>query len=112
MTPAEAKLWSYLQLHQVGGIRLRRQHAIGPYVVDFCAPREKLIIEVDGQPHRRGAEEDAARAAFLRADGYRILRFWDAQVMRDSESVVRKILSFLADEGRAEAPLTRRLRHA
>ena len=48
MYPAEAKLWKHLRAHQMGGVHFRNQHAIGNYIVDFCAPRKKLIIELDG----------------------------------------------------------------
>ena len=51
MSPAEAKLWKHLRAHQMGDVHFRNQHAIGQYVVDFCAPRKKLIIELDGSQH-------------------------------------------------------------
>ncbi len=50
-TEAEARLWRVLRMHQLGGVHFRRQHAIGPYVADFCAPHQKLIIELDGGQH-------------------------------------------------------------
>jgi very-short-patch-repair endonuclease len=49
MSPAEAELWKHLRAHQMGGVHFRNQHAIGNYIVDFCAPRKKLIIELDGR---------------------------------------------------------------
>ncbi len=52
-TPAESKLWAYLRALRDDGVHFRRQHAIGPYIVDFCAPRRKLIIELDGPPFGR-----------------------------------------------------------
>ncbi|HEX5840167.1 MAG TPA: DUF559 domain-containing protein [Anaerolineales bacterium] len=52
-TEAEAKLWARLRAHRVGGVQFRRQHAIGKYIVDFCAPRRKLVIELDGTPFGR-----------------------------------------------------------
>ena len=51
LSPAEAKLWKHLRAHQMGDVHFRNQHAIGQYVVDFCAPRKKLIIELDGSQH-------------------------------------------------------------
>jgi very-short-patch-repair endonuclease len=51
MTPAEEKLWKYLRAHRMGDVHFRNQHAIGSYNVDFCAPRRKLIIELDGSQH-------------------------------------------------------------
>lgn len=57
-TPAEAKLWAYLRAHRLEGVGFRRQHAIGPYITDFCAPRRKLVIEVDGGQHLDQTEYD------------------------------------------------------
>lgn len=91
-TPAEAKLWAYLRAHRVDSVGFRRQHAIGPYVVDFCAPRRKLIIEVDGSPHLEQEEYDAERTIFLESLGYRVLRFFNSDVMNKPEEVVGKIL--------------------
>jgi len=75
MTEAEVKLWSHLRAHRMGNIHFRNQHAIGNYIVDFCAPRKKLIIELDGSQHLEQEEYDAERAAFLKSKGFRILRF-------------------------------------
>ncbi len=61
MTPAEAKLWARLRAHHLNGIRFRNQHAIGKYVVDFCAPRKKLIIELDGSQHLEQQKYDEER---------------------------------------------------
>jgi very-short-patch-repair endonuclease len=72
-------------------VHFRNQHAIGNYVVDFCSPRRKLIIELDGSQHLEQEEYDAERTIFLEAKGYRILRFWNNQVMNDIEGVLRVI---------------------
>ncbi|HET6845952.1 MAG TPA: DUF559 domain-containing protein, partial [Anaerolineales bacterium] len=56
-TEAEARLWAYLRLKRIRGVRFRRQHAIGNYVVDFCSPKARLIIEVDGSQHLRQQEQ-------------------------------------------------------
>jgi len=68
---------------------------VGQYIVDFCAPRARLIIEVDGRPHRDPGNMDAARTAFLAAPGYRVLRFWNSRVIDDIDDVVREISKFL-----------------
>jgi len=68
-TEAEAKLWSRLRAHQVNGVQFRRQHAIGNYIVDFCAPRRKLIIEVDGSQHLDQSKYDAERTKYLESKG-------------------------------------------
>ncbi len=90
-TPAEALLWSCLRGSQVQGVSFRRQHAIGPYVVDFCSPRQKLIVELDGSPHRDRRGTDAARSAFLTLQGYRVLRFWNHRVMTETQAVLTEI---------------------
>ncbi|BBB47183.1 endonuclease domain-containing protein [Pelolinea submarina] len=87
-TLAEIRLWSVLRKRQRAGIRFRRQHAIGPFVVDFCAPRLKLVIEVDGGQHVDLHEYDQRRTAYLAAHGYRVLRFWNNQIMDDLNAVV------------------------
>jgi very-short-patch-repair endonuclease len=90
-TEAEARLWSQLCAHRLLGIHFRRQHAIGRYIADFCAPRRKLIIEVDGSPHLEQQEYDAERTAFLNSKGYRVLRFWNKEVLSDIDTVMRAI---------------------
>jgi very-short-patch-repair endonuclease len=91
-TPAEAKLWAYLRARRTGGINFRCQHAIGPYITDFCAPGMKLIIEVDGSPHLDHQEYDSERTAILEAQGYSILRFSNGDVMNKIDGVLAVIL--------------------
>ena len=98
LMPAEAKLWSYLRAHRMKNVHFRRQHPIGKYVPDFCAPRKKLIIELDGSQHLDQQEYDAERTAFLESKGYRVIRFWNNEVMNDIEGVLRAIEIALNDE--------------
>jgi very-short-patch-repair endonuclease len=91
LTPAEARLWAYLRAHRMKVVHFRNQHAIGNYVVDFAAPRKKLIIEVDGSQHLGQEEYDSERTAFLESKGYRVIRFWDGEVMNDIEGVMSAI---------------------
>lgn len=91
LTPAEAKLWAELRGHQLRGIGFRRQHAIGHYIVDFCAPRSKLIIEVDGTHHAEQERYDAERTIFLEEQGYQVLRFWNREVINDLQGVLAAI---------------------
>ena len=98
MTPAEKKLWTHLRAHRMKEVHFRNQHAIGNYVVDFCAPRRKLIIELDGSQHLEQEEYDSERATFLESKGYRILRFWNNEVMNNIEDVLRAIDLVLVDE--------------
>jgi very-short-patch-repair endonuclease len=98
MTDAEIKLWSRIRAHQLDNVHFRRQHAIGKYVVDFCAPRKKLIIEVDGGQHLDQAEYDAERTAYLEPLGYRVIRFWNHEVFGDIEPVLEAIWSALRND--------------
>lgn len=87
LTPAESKLWTKLRGNQLESVSFRRQHAIGPYIADFCAPKAKLVIELDGGQHAEQAEYDAQRTAYLEKHGYRVLRFWNNEVMKNIEGV-------------------------
>ena len=69
MSPAEAKLWKHLRSHRMGDVHFRNQHAIGNYVVDFCALRRKLIIELDGSQHLGQKEYDEERTKYLESRG-------------------------------------------
>ncbi|MBS1249540.1 MAG: hypothetical protein MAG431_01120 [Chloroflexi bacterium] len=97
-TPAERKLWAYLRGRKVKNVKFRRQHALGSYVVDFCAAKEKLIIELDGSHHLDQAEQDEERTAYLEGRGYKVVRFWNHQVMGDIDGVICEIENAL--EGR------------
>ena len=94
-TEAEKKLWSVLRLQQMDGHRFRRQHLIGAYVVDFVFLDEKLVIEVDGGQHASQAKRDDARTAWLELSGYRVLRFWNNEVLGNIEGVAETIRSEL-----------------
>jgi len=96
-TPAEIKLWSHVRAHRLGGVHFRDQHAIGPYIVDFCAPRRKLVIELDGSQHLEQIEYDAERTRFLEAKGYRVLRFWNNDVLNHIETVLGVIWDTLQE---------------
>jgi very-short-patch-repair endonuclease len=95
-TPAEARLWAYLRANQLHGVSFRRQHAIGRYVVDFCSPRHRLIIELDGSPHLHAVGADLQRTRALEVQGYRVLGFWNSQIMDQLDGVVQQILEALA----------------
>ena len=94
-TPAEAKLWTYLRAHRFTNVHFRRQHAIGPYIADFCAPSKKLIIELDGSQHLQQEESDTERTSFLAAKGYTVLRFWNSDVMNKITDVMAMVLKEL-----------------
>ena len=90
-TPAEARFRSRLRNNQLG-VNFRRQHAIGKYIADFCSPKVKLIIELDGSQHLVQEEQDAERTSYLEAKGYKVLRFWNNQVTNDIEGVIQEII--------------------
>lgn len=94
-TEAEARLWQALRAHRAVDLHFLRQHAIGPYIVDFCAPRQKFIIEVDGGQHLEDQDYDAERTAYLETRGYRVLRFWNNEVMENLEGVLLRIMDIL-----------------
>ncbi len=97
-TPAEAKLWKYLRSLDLDGTHFRRQYAIDNYIVDFCAPRAKLIVEVDGSPHVDQQDRDTERTDFLNAKGYCVLRFWNNDILNNIEYVMAAILQAIPDK--------------
>jgi very-short-patch-repair endonuclease len=97
MTPAERKLWSRLRNDQLG-VNFRRQHAIGQYIPDFCSPKAKLIIELDGSQHLEQEDYDKERTKYLESQGYKVVRFWNKDVMNDIEGVILAIKHALENE--------------
>ena len=108
MTPAEHKLWWELRNRGLG-IKVRRQHPIGPYVVDFCSLEAMLIIEIDGGQHdeEENRRADQRRTRYLEEQGYRVLRLWNNDVLRDTKSALTYIVDFLKgpSPGAARRPL-------
>ena len=99
LTLAERKLWSYLRGNQLNGISFRRQHAIGNYIVDFVAIKQKLVIELDGSQHLEQEEYDTERTAFLESQGFKVIRFWNHEIMTDTDRVLRAIDMVLQEHG-------------
>jgi very-short-patch-repair endonuclease len=95
MPEAERKLWQRLQASRLGGYKFSRQIAIGPYFADFCCRTEMLVIELDGSQHGEQRNYDAARDAFLRSRRYRVLRFWNHDVMSDVNRICDLISAVL-----------------
>jgi very-short-patch-repair endonuclease len=88
----EQRLWQYLRSGQLGGHGFRRQHPVGPFIVDFFCPTVKLVIEVDGDSHAEQAEYDAERTRWLEGQKrYRVIRFTNNEVQHDIEAVVEAI---------------------
>lgn len=94
-TEAERILWKHLCLRQVGGHKFRRQQPIGLYIVDFVCLEKRVIIEVDGGQHSAAGIYDADRDAWLEAQGYRVFRFWNHQVLKEIEAVKEFIMRAL-----------------
>ena len=88
-------MWKVLRSRQLEGHKFRRQAPIGPYIVDFFCYEKKLIIELDGGHHAEQVDDDDERTRFLEADGFRVMRFWNNQVMAETKAVVESILDAL-----------------
>jgi len=93
-TDAERTLWFRLRGRRLNGLKFRRQLPIDRYVVDFCCADARLIIELDGGQHATRDETD--RTAVLEAMGYLVVRFWNDDVLRNTDGVVTEILNVLA----------------
>ena len=89
-TDAEERLWYWLRRRHLGGWRFRRQAVIGPFIVDFVCLAARLIVEVDGSQHADNAA-DVARTRWLEGEGYRVIRFWNDDVLTATETVVEAI---------------------
>jgi very-short-patch-repair endonuclease len=94
MTDAERAMWLFLRQRQVEGRRFRRQVPIDHYIVDFACFEARLIIEVDGGQHFE-SESDKTRDAYLAAQGFRVLRFWNNDVLANREGVFQVIAEAL-----------------
>jgi very-short-patch-repair endonuclease len=92
MTPAEKELWAKLRDHRMFGVKFRRQCPIGTFIVDFCCPACKLIVEIDGDTHADTVLEDVERTRQLQALEYRVVRFANSDVHRNLDGVLESIL--------------------
>jgi adenine-specific DNA-methyltransferase len=101
-TDAEQALWWELRARRLGGHKFRRQWTIGPYIADFCCLEAGLIVEVDGGQHT--LERDRGRTRYLAAEGFRLLRFWNNDVLGNLDGVLLVILEALGGERKEEDP--------
>jgi very-short-patch-repair endonuclease len=92
-----------LRNRQLGGNKFRRQVTIGPFIVDFACIDACLIVEIDGGQHSE--ERDAARTAFLQSKGYRVIRFWNNEVLENIDGVLQSILMKIEDQAPSPNPL-------
>ena len=92
MTDVERLLWRRLRDRQLCGHKFRRQHPLGPYVLDFFCEAAKLAVELDGGQHAITEAKDAIRTQWLEAHGCRVLRFWNNEVLTNMDGVLKTIL--------------------
>ena len=90
MTSAERRLWYLLRAHRFQGVGFRRQTLIGSFIVDFISHEHNLIIELDGGQHSE-SKRDARRDEWLNSKGYRVLRFWNSDVLKNQDGVLELI---------------------
>ena len=103
-TDAEGLLWHYLRNKQLDGYRFRRQQPIGRYIVDFACLSRKVLIELDGGQHAEQTSRDEKRDAFLRARGYRVLRFWSTEVFENCFGVLERVWEAVAGDPPPQSP--------
>ena len=94
-TDAERMLWKHLRAHRMAGYKFRRQVVIEPYIVDFICLDARLIVEADGGQHLEQAEDDLKRSAFLQSRGYKVIRFWNDEILTDTHIVLERIYNNL-----------------
>ncbi|HET6554259.1 MAG TPA: DUF559 domain-containing protein [Dyella sp.] len=97
-TDAERHLWRYLRREQLAGCKFRRQFPMGSYIVDFICVPARLVLELDGGQHLDAQAYDAARTLEIQARGYRVLRFWNDDVLLRTDAVLEEILRHLGQE--------------
>ena len=105
---AEQVLWQHLRNRNFGG-KFRRQRPIGPFIVDFYCNEVRLVVELDGESHNHAAqaEHDELRTEWFQDRGNRVLRFWNQDVLRDTDSVIAAIVQALSPSAPSPAPRQR-----
>ncbi|MBH0236253.1 endonuclease domain-containing protein [Methylobrevis albus] len=105
MPEPERRLWRALRGHRFAGLSFRRQQPIGPYIADFVCFSAKLVIEADGDSHGHEPQRrhDAVRARFLEAAGFRVVRFWNAEIMTGLDGVLERLRGELIAAGAVAA---------
>ncbi len=94
-TDAELRLWYHLRAHRFLGLKFKRQVPVGGYIVDFVCLEHALVIEVDGGQHAERVHADKLRSAFLKKQGFHVLRFWNDEVLSQTEAVLEAIRQHL-----------------
>ena len=104
-TDAESALWRYLRAGRLANHKFKRQKPIGNFIVDFVCFERKLVIEVDGGQHTDLEARDEARTAWLHAHGFRVLRFWNDDVLQRRKLVLDEVLRVLGEQDQKPDPL-------
>ncbi|QDT68023.1 hypothetical protein MalM25_09350 [Planctomycetes bacterium MalM25] len=101
MTDAERVLWRALRCKQLEGLKFRRQAAIGDYIVDFVCFEKQLVVELDGGQHNEPKSQryDEQRTRWLESQGYRVLRYWNHEVLGNVEPIIESLWDALAESG-------------
>ena len=114
MTDAERILWQQLRAKRFTGFKFKRQQPLGRYIVDFVCLEAKLVIELDGGQHQDAVKKDTMRDAWLKAEGYSVLRFWNNEFLQNQTGCLEKVLAelnavtlSLNPSGRTTKPLTK-----
>ena len=97
MTPAEWCLWQHPRGKRLGGYRFRRQQPLGQYILDFVCVDAKLVIEIDGGQHAEQTAYDETRTRYLRNLGFTVIRFWNNEVLQQTDAVLTAILHKLEE---------------
>jgi very-short-patch-repair endonuclease len=92
-TEAEKLVWRYLRARRLDGLKFRRQHPIGGYIADFVCLENRIIIEIDGGQHANEKNKDREREAWLKNQGFKVLRFWNNEVLENLEGILEVIRS-------------------
>ncbi len=105
MTDAEKKIWRSLRGRQMEGLKFRRQHPFEGYILDFVCLEKKIVIELDGGQHQENKAEDEVRTKSLEKAGFRLLRFWNHEVLQHPAAVTEKIWQEISSKQDPSSPL-------
>jgi very-short-patch-repair endonuclease len=104
MTDVERLLWRAIRGMQMNACRFRRQHPIGPYIADFACIEQRIVVEPDGGQHQDQRVQDDQRTAYLQAQGWHVLRFWNNEVLENLDGVLSTIAEHLSDAPHPSLP--------
>ena len=95
LTETERLFWAFARDRRLIGYKFRRQHPIGPYFADFVRLKAMLVVELDGGQHREQVTYDEARTRYIESKGFRVVRYWDHEMLLDAELVLDDVLRHL-----------------